>query len=105
MGSPGKRRISSQSPPRPVISPAQALNGEEPPVIEEKPEEEQQEEAAESATEGKSKPASLEINAGEKVEAQDVNSPTSEATLVQEGEADGEVTAQKGQEEAAAVSA
>lgn len=86
MGSPGKRRLSSQSPPRLVISPAQPLNGEEPTVIEEKPEEEQ-EGASESATEeAKPKPPTLEINAGEKVEAQDVSTPTSETTLVQESE-------------------
>ena len=101
MGSPGKRRLSSQSPPRLVISPAQPLNGEEPAAIEEKPEEEQEEEATESAAEEvKTKPAALEINAGEKVEAQDVVTPTSEATLVQEGEAEGEVT-EKVEEEAA----
>jgi len=87
MGSPGKRRLSSQSPPRLVISPAQALSGEDPAVIEEKPEEEQ-EEASESAAEAKTNPAALEINAGEKVEGQDVTTPTSETTLVQEGEAE-----------------
>ena len=86
MGSPGRRRLSSQSPPRLVISPAQALNGEEPPVIEEKPEEEQEEASQSAVEEAKIKPATLEINTGEKVEAQDVTTPTSETTLVQEGE-------------------
>lgn len=99
MGSPGKRRLSSQSPPRLVISPAQTLSEEEPTVIEEKPEEEQEGVSESTTEEAKTKPATLDINAGEEVEAQDVTTPTSETTLVQEGEVAGKV------EEEVAISA
>lgn len=106
MGSPGMRRMSSQSPPRLVISPAHGLNGEEPSVIEEK-EEEQEEKPQSSAVlsgDGTIKPATLQLNGSEKAEANDVNSPTSETTLVHEGEPDGEVVEKTGEsEEVAAV--
>ena len=106
MGSPGTRRMSSQSPPRLVISPAHGLNGEEPPVIEEN-EEEQEEISQNRVTKEDStiKPATLQLNDSEKIDVNDANSPTSETTLVHEGEPDdGEVAEKTGEgEEAAAV--
>lgn len=104
MGSPGTRRMSSHSPPRSVISPAHGLSGEEPSVIEEN-EEEQEEKPQSSATikeDGTTRPATLQLNGSEKIEANDVNSPTSETTLVHEGEPESEVVEKTGEGEEAA---
>ncbi|KAF8471783.1 hypothetical protein BDZ91DRAFT_475004 [Kalaharituber pfeilii] len=78
--SPGKRRMSSQSPPRVIVSPG--AEGEEAPIIEEKDEE--QEETITATAEGDKtpRPTALELNVGEKVENLDVNTPSSDTTLV-----------------------